>query len=79
MSNQIHLSAPPPKVTHLQIVGDLKEGSKVTVTVTGATESTCKVQWFKTFSSIIDGENGLEAFSTSKWAKVGGLIMGAYP
>ncbi|PWA81634.1 outer arm dynein light chain 1 protein [Artemisia annua] len=69
----------PPKVTHLQIIGDLKEGSKVTVTanVTGATESTCKVQWFKTFSSILDGENGLEAFSTSKWAKAFRIPLGA--
>nr|GEV11699.1 187-kDa microtubule-associated protein AIR9 isoform X1 [Tanacetum cinerariifolium] len=69
----------PPKVTHLQIIGDLKEGSKVTVTanVTGATESTCKVQWFKTFSSILDGENGLEAFSTSKLAKAFRIPLGA--
>ncbi|GKC64572.1 hypothetical protein Tco_1097170, partial [Tanacetum coccineum] len=69
----------PPKVTHLQIIGDLKEGSKVTVTanVTGATESTCKVQWFKTFSSILDGENGLEAFSTSKFAKAFRIPLGA--
>lgn len=63
----------PPKVTHVKIIGDLKEGSKVTVTanVTGATEGSSKVQWFKTFSSVLDGENGLEAVSTSKLAKVG--------
>ncbi|GJU67307.1 187-kDa microtubule-associated protein AIR9 isoform X1 [Tanacetum coccineum] len=58
---------------------DLKGGNKFTVTaiVTGATESTCKVQWFKTFSSILDGENGLEAFSTSKFAKAFRIPLGA--
>lgn len=65
----------PPKVTNLKIIGDLREGSKITVTgnVTGATETSSRVQWFKTFSSILDGENGLEAVSTSKLAKVSGL------
>ncbi|KVH88206.1 Leucine-rich repeat-containing protein [Cynara cardunculus var. scolymus] len=69
----------PPRVTDLKIFGDLREGSKVTVTsnVTGATEGSSKVQWFKTFSSILDGENGLEAVSTSKLAKAFRIPLGA--
>ncbi|KAI3741535.1 hypothetical protein L1987_59209 [Smallanthus sonchifolius] len=69
----------PPKVTNLKIIGDLKEGSKITVTgiVTGATEGSSRVQWFKTFSSILDGENGLEALSTSKLAKAFRIPLGA--
>lgn len=69
----------PPKVTDLKIIGDLREGSKVTVTgnVTGATEGSSKVQWFKAFSSILDGENGLEAVSTSKLAKAFRIPLGA--
>ncbi|XP_071715705.1 187-kDa microtubule-associated protein AIR9 [Rutidosis leptorrhynchoides] len=68
----------PPKVIHLKIIGDLKEGSKVTVTanVTGAVESLSRVQWFKTFSSILDGENGLEPV-TSKFAKAFRIPLGA--
>lgn len=62
----------PPKVTNLKIIGELKEGSKVSVTgiVTGGTEASSRVQWFKTSSSIFEGENGVEALSTSKIAKV---------
>lgn len=62
----------PPKVTNLKIIGELKEGSKVSVAgiVTGGTEASSRVQWFKTSSSTFDGENGVEALSTSKIAKV---------
>ncbi|XP_076908814.1 187-kDa microtubule-associated protein AIR9-like isoform X1 [Bidens hawaiensis] len=69
----------PPKITNLKIIGDLKEGSKITVTgnVTGATEGSSRVQWFKTYSSILDGENGLEAVSTSKLAKAFRIPLGA--
>ncbi|KAL8192254.1 hypothetical protein R6Q57_027921 [Mikania cordata] len=69
----------PPKVTNLKIIGDLKEGSKITVTanVTGATEGSCRVQWFKTFSSVLDGEDDLEAVSTSKLAKAFRIPLGA--
>ncbi|KAL4563579.1 hypothetical protein LXL04_027622 [Taraxacum kok-saghyz] len=69
----------PPKVTHLKIIGDLREGSKITVTgnVTGATEGSSKVQWFKTFSSILDVENGLEPVTTSKLAKAFRIPLGA--
>nr|XP_043619051.1 187-kDa microtubule-associated protein AIR9 [Erigeron canadensis] len=69
----------PPKVTHLKIIGDLKEGSKVTVeaNVTGATERSSRVQWFKSFSSVLDGENGLEAVITSKFAKAFRIPLGA--
>lgn len=62
----------PPKATNLKIVGDFREGSKITVAcnVSGGTEGSSRVQWFKTSSSIFEGENGLEAVSTSKIAKV---------
>ena len=67
----MHITA-PPKVTNLKIIGELKEGSKVSVTgiVTGGTEASSRVQWFKTSSSTFEGENGIEALSTSKIAKV---------
>lgn len=63
----------PPKVTNVKIVGNIRENNKVTVTgvVTGGSEGCSRVQWFKTHSSVLDGENGLEAVSTSKIAKVG--------
>lgn len=56
----------------MKIVGELKEASKVTVTgiVTGGTEGSSRVQWFKTTSVTFEGENGLEALTTSKIAKV---------
>lgn len=62
----------PPKVTNLKIIGELKEGSKVSVTgiVTGGTEASSRVQWFKTSSSTFEDEDGVEALSTSKIAKV---------
>lgn len=43
--------------------------------VTGGTEASSRVQWFKTSSSTFDGENGIEALSTSKIAKVRQLYM----
>uniref|UniRef100_A0A5B7C371 187-kDa microtubule-associated protein AIR9 n=1 Tax=Davidia involucrata TaxID=16924 RepID=A0A5B7C371_DAVIN len=69
----------PPKVTNVKIIGDLREGSKVTVTgiVTGGTEGSSRVQWFKTSYSILEGENGLEAVSTSKIAKAFRIPLGA--
>ncbi|XP_043702000.1 187-kDa microtubule-associated protein AIR9 [Telopea speciosissima] len=69
----------PPKVTNLKIIGDTREGNKVTVTatVTGGTEGSSRVQWFKTNSSKLDGENGLEAVSTSKIAKAFRIPLGA--
>ncbi|KAK4797344.1 hypothetical protein SAY86_029670 [Trapa natans] len=69
----------PPKVTNVKIIGDLRENSKVTVMgiVTGGTEGSSKVQWFKTTSSILDGENGLEALSSSKIAKAIRIPLGA--
>lgn len=62
----------PPKVTNLKIIGDLREGNKVTVSalVTGGTEGSSRVQWFKTTSPKLEAENFLEAVSTSKIAKV---------
>ncbi|EPS66807.1 hypothetical protein M569_07968, partial [Genlisea aurea] len=61
----------PPKVTHVKIIGDLKEGSKITVTgiVTGGTEASSRVQWFKTNSPVFEGENVAEALTTSKISK----------
>jgi hypothetical protein len=63
----------PPKVKNIKIIGHLRENSKVTVTatVTGGTEGSSRVQWFKTSSSTLDGENSLDALITAKIAKVG--------
>ncbi|OIV97294.1 hypothetical protein TanjilG_07046 [Lupinus angustifolius] len=68
----------PPKVTDVKIVGDLRENGKVTVTgiVTGGTEGSSRVQWFKTCLSTLD-ENSLEALSTSKIAKAFRIPLGA--
>lgn len=65
-------TAAPPKVTDVKIIGDLRENSKVTVTgtVTGGTEGSSKVQWYKSTSSSLEGAN-LDELSTSKVAKVG--------
>ncbi|KAG1368409.1 putative 187-kDa microtubule-associated protein AIR9 [Cocos nucifera] len=69
----------PPKVTNLKIIGDMREGNKLTVTatVTGGTEGSSRVQWFKTASSKVEGDNGLEAVSTSKIAKAFRIPLGA--
>lgn len=69
----------PPKVTHLKIIGELKEGSKITVTgiVTGGIEGASRVQWFKTSSSTFEGESYLDALSTSKIAKAFRIPLGA--
>ncbi|CAL0320193.1 unnamed protein product [Lupinus luteus] len=68
----------PPKVIDVKIVGDLRENGKVTVTgiVTGGTEGSSRVQWFKTRLSTLD-ENSLEALSTSKIAKAFRIPLGA--
>ncbi|XP_058202740.1 187-kDa microtubule-associated protein AIR9-like isoform X2 [Rhododendron vialii] len=65
----------PPKVTNLKIIGDIREGNKVTVT--GGTESSSRVQWFKSTYSTLEGENGLDAFGTSKIAKDFRIPLGA--
>lgn len=59
-------------MTNVKIIGELKEGSKITVTgiITGGTEGASRVQWFKTSSSTFEGESYLDALSTSKIAKV---------
>lgn len=69
----------PPKVINLKIIGDIRENSKVTATgiVTGGTEGSSRVQWFKTSFSTLDGEKGLEALSTSKIAKAFRIPLGA--
>ncbi|KAL2327482.1 hypothetical protein Fmac_020909 [Flemingia macrophylla] len=68
----------PPKVIDVKIIGDLRENSKVTATgiVTGGTEGSSRVQWYKTCSSTFD-ENSLEALSTSKIAKAFRIPLGA--
>ncbi|KAL2604532.1 hypothetical protein AAZV13_09G072900 [Glycine max] len=68
----------PPKVTNIKIVGDLRENSKITATgiVTGGTEGSSRVQWYKTCSSTLE-ENSLEALSTSKIAKAFRIPLGA--
>ena len=50
----------------------MKEGNKISVTgvVTGGSEGSSRVQWFKAKSPNLDGENGLEPISTSKISKV---------
>lgn len=60
----------------MKIIGDIREGNKVTVTgtVTGGTEASSRVQWFKSTYSTLEGENGLDALGTSKIAKVGSGI-----
>lgn len=57
---------------NLKIIGDLRESSKITVAgqITGGTEAASKVQWFKSSSPSLVGEDGFEALSTSKIAKV---------
>ncbi|KZV48806.1 hypothetical protein F511_09227 [Dorcoceras hygrometricum] len=69
----------PPKSTNLKIIGGLEEGSKITVTglVTGGTEASSRVQWFKSTSSHFESENGLEALTTSKIAKTYRIPLGA--
>ncbi|KAJ1437037.1 Leucine-rich repeat [Sesbania bispinosa] len=68
----------PPKVSNVKIIGDLRENSKITATgvVTGGTEGSSRVQWYKTCSSTLD-ENSLEALSTSKIAKAFRIPLGA--
>ncbi|XP_043806182.1 187-kDa microtubule-associated protein AIR9 isoform X3 [Manihot esculenta] len=69
----------PPKVANVKIIGDMMENNKITVTgiVTGGTEGSSKVQWFKTNSSTLDGENGLEAVTATKIAKAFRIPVGA--
>nr|CAB3455681.1 unnamed protein product [Digitaria exilis] len=61
----------PPKVFNLKIIGEAREGSKVsaTATVTGGTEGSSRVQWYKASSSEFKNEHELEALSTSKVSK----------
>ncbi|KAG8652144.1 187-kDa microtubule-associated protein AIR9 isoform X2 [Manihot esculenta] len=69
----------PPNVTNVEIIGDIRESNKVTVTgiVSGGTEGSSRVQWFRTSSSTLDSENGLEALSASKIAKAFRIPLGA--
>ncbi|KAJ4837842.1 microtubule-associated protein air9 [Turnera subulata] len=69
----------PPKVKNVKVIGDLRESSKITVTgvVTGGTESSSRVQWFKTSSPTFVGEDTLDALSTSKIAKAFRIPLGA--
>lgn len=69
----------PPKVINARIIGELREGSKVTVsgTVTGGTEGASRVQWFKSSSFTLSGEDGLEVLSMSKIAKAFRIPLGA--
>ncbi|KAL8129516.1 hypothetical protein V2J09_018671 [Rumex salicifolius] len=69
----------PPKVTNLKIIGDIREGSKVTVTgsVTGGTEGASRVQWFKSSCTTVDREDDLEALSAMKIAKAFRIPLGA--
>ncbi|KAL2930498.1 hypothetical protein RDABS01_035908 [Bienertia sinuspersici] len=66
-------------VTNARIIGEIREGSKVTVsgTVIGGTEGASRVQWFKSCSFTISGEDSLEALSMSKIAKAFRIPLGA--
>lgn len=61
-----------PRVSNLKIIGDVREGSKLSVSanVSGGTEGSSRVQWFKSSSSNLEDKTSLEALSTSKIAKV---------
>ncbi|TKW30421.1 hypothetical protein SEVIR_2G035700v4 [Setaria viridis] len=61
----------PPKVFNLMIIGEAREGSKISAsaTVTGGTEGSSRVQWYKASSSEFKNEHELEALSTSKVSK----------
>lgn len=67
----------PPKVTNVKIIGEFRENSKITVTgiVTGGSEGSSRVQWFKKPSSVLDDDKDLEVLSTSKIAKVGDVYF----
>lgn len=67
----------PPKVTNVKIIGEFRENSKITVTgiVTGGSEGSSRVQWFKKRSSVLDDDKDLEVLSTSKIAKVGDVYF----
>ncbi|KAH0889479.1 hypothetical protein HID58_051908 [Brassica napus] len=69
----------PPKVKDVKIVGDLRENSKLTVTgtVTGGTEGSSRVQWFKSSCSVLEEGNNLEELSTPKVAKSFRIPLGA--
>ncbi|KAG2639914.1 hypothetical protein PVAP13_2KG050900 [Panicum virgatum] len=69
----------PPKVFNLKIVGEAREGSKVSAsaTVTGGTEGSSRVQWYKASSSEFKNEHELEALSTSKVSKTFRIPLGA--
>lgn len=69
----------PPKVTNVMIIGELRENNKITVTgtVTGGTEGSSRVQWFKKISPVLDAEKDLEVLSTSKIAKAFRIPLGA--
>ena len=60
----------PPKVTHLKIIGDIREGNVVSISanIVGGVEDVSRVQWFKSDASV--NEANLEAISSSKVAKV---------
>jgi hypothetical protein len=62
----------PPKVFNLKIVGESMEGSKISAsaTVTGGTEGSSRVQWYKASSSEFKNEHELEALTPSRVSKV---------
>ncbi|KAJ1287736.1 hypothetical protein BS78_02G033400 [Paspalum vaginatum] len=69
----------PPKVFNLKIVGEAREGSKVSAsaTVTGGTEGSSRVQWYKASSFEFKNEHELEALSPSKVSKTFRIPLGA--
>ncbi|KAA0036020.1 187-kDa microtubule-associated protein AIR9 [Cucumis melo var. makuwa] len=67
-----------PKGTSVMIIGDIRENSKITSTgaVTGGSEGPCRVQWFRTPSSILESSDGFEALRTPKIAKAFHIPLG---
>lgn len=69
----------PPKVFNLKIVGESMEGSKISAsaTVTGGTEGSSRVQWYKASSSEFKNEHELEALTPSRVSKTFRIPLGA--
>ncbi|XP_052188144.1 uncharacterized protein LOC127798577 isoform X3 [Diospyros lotus] len=64
-------SSEPPKVTNLKIQGDLQVNNKIIITgtVIGGAEVASAVQWYKTTTTQLNIQNGLEEISMSSTEK----------
>ncbi|XP_052184492.1 uncharacterized protein LOC127796400 isoform X3 [Diospyros lotus] len=83
-----YASPEPPKATNLNIQGDLKVNNKIIITgtVIGGAEVASVVQWYKTSTTQLDIQDGLEEISMSSTEKefllpvgvVGNYIVAKY-